>query len=128
MMTTICQSIFSTPLCMRPPGKHLDLHCGGEVLLGLSGLSLAHRHTSERVGSESTARNLPMAFCAERAAYAAVGQTSQHYREEAARVRREAKIVANEVVRLQLLNIAQQYDLLADGITRADLYRGYPPI
>ena len=97
-------------------------------MLGLSGLSLAHRHTSERVGSESTARNLPMAFCAERAAYAAVGQTSQHYREEAARVRREAKIVANEEVRLQLLNIAQQYDLLADGITRAGLYRGYPPI
>jgi hypothetical protein len=69
-----------------------------------------------------------MAFCAERAVYAAVGQTSQHYREEAARVRREAKIVANEEVRLQLLNIAQQYDLLADGITRAGLYRGYPLI
>jgi hypothetical protein len=69
-----------------------------------------------------------MAFCAERAADAAVGQTSQHYREEAARVRREAKIVADDEVRLQLLNIAQQYDLLADSITLAGMYRGYPPI
>jgi hypothetical protein len=70
-----------------------------------------------------------MAFCAERAAYAAVVEiTSRHYHEEAARVRREAKIVANEQVRLQLLDIAQQYDLLADSIERAGLYRGHPPI
>jgi hypothetical protein len=48
-----------------------------------------------------------MALCAERAAYAAaVEKTSQPYREEAARVRRRAKIVSNEQVRLQLLDIA----------------------
>ena len=49
-----------------------------------------------------------MAFCAARAAYAAVVEkTSLHYHEEAARIRREAKIVASEQVRLQLLDIAQ---------------------
>ena len=68
-----------------------------------------------------------MAFCAERAAYAAVVEkTSRQYHQEAARIRREAKIVASEQVRLQLLDIAQQYDLLADNIEWAGLYRGHP--
>jgi transposase len=47
---------------------------------------------------------------------AAVEKTSEHYHEEAARIRREAKIVASEQVRLQLMDIAQQYDSLADNI------------
>jgi hypothetical protein len=51
-----------------------------------------------------------------------------HYHEEAARIRREAKIVASEQVRLQLLDIAHQYDLLADSVERAGLYKGHPPI
>jgi hypothetical protein len=70
-----------------------------------------------------------MAFCAARAAYpAVVEKTSLHYHEEAARIRREAKIVASEQVRLQLLDIAHQYDLLADSVERAGLYKGHPPI
>ena len=52
----------------------------------------------------------------------------RHYHEEAARIRREAKIVASEQVRLQLLAIAHQYDLLADSVERAGLYKGHPPI
>jgi uncharacterized protein (DUF2252 family) len=70
-----------------------------------------------------------MAFCAEKVAYAAVVEkTGQHYREEAARVRRGAKIVTNQQVRLRLLDIAEQYDSLADNIEQAGLYRGHPPI
>ena len=70
-----------------------------------------------------------MAFCAERAAYAAVVEkTSEHYHEEAARIRREAKTVASEQVRLQLMDIARQYDSLADNIKLAGLYRGHPAI
>jgi hypothetical protein len=70
-----------------------------------------------------------MAFCAEKTAYAAVVEkTGQHYyREEAARVRRGAKIVANQQVRLRLLDIAEQYDSLADNIEQAGLYRGIRP-
>ena len=38
------------------------------------------------------------------------------YREEASRLRRKAETVTSDSVRDQLLEIAQQYDLLADSV------------
>jgi hypothetical protein len=38
------------------------------------------------------------------------------YRDEASRIRREAETVISDAVRSQLLEIARQYDLLADSV------------
>jgi hypothetical protein len=45
-------------------------------------------------------------------------QTSQFYRDEASRLRREAEAISHKTIRQQLLSIATDYDGLADVVER----------
>jgi hypothetical protein len=58
MMTTICQSIFSTPLCMRPPGNTSIFIAGGAAAGTLGAIPCASAYIgARRLGiyrSEST--------------------------------------------------------------------------
>jgi hypothetical protein len=42
--------------------------------------------------------------------------TAQRYREEAERVRRDAEHITDQIIRRQLLDIAAQYERLADNL------------
>lgn len=46
--------------------------------------------------------------------------SAQHYREDAERIRRDAKRAVDQDVRRQLLDIAEQYEKLADCAVSAD--------
>lgn len=47
--------------------------------------------------------------------------TPEQYRERAALIRRQVETLSNAAVRRQLLDIAQQYEQVADSIERARL-------
>jgi hypothetical protein len=47
------------------------------------------------------------------------------YKDEASRIRREAETMISDTVRFQLLEIARQYELLADSVLLTRRGRGY---
>jgi hypothetical protein len=50
---------------------------------------------------------------------------ARHYRQEAERLRREAETMTNASVRDRLIDIARQYEMLADSIELTRRGRGF---